>query len=261
MGQSSKVFIRIFRSIGILLSFLIVSVNIVGCSSSPKQKIEATVVEKLPTILGPADSYKAKAYGTSIKLAKGKLSGLEISGINVKLKTGVTLARLDVCMKDILFDRNKQTIKSIGSAEFSAVISETELNRIARARYAIIPDLLLDLEPKSLTICARPEIYNVGIGIRAEVGLAIRNNSLIALDLKSFKVGSISAPHFAIDWLSKHIDIVFDSRDLGFDVNIKSLEIQKDGLVLFGDIDVMKMINEGEIQFDNRKTDAVDADK
>ena len=228
----------------IVLAALIAAVVVclAGCGNMAKDKVEKSVAESLPTMIGPAKSYNVDAYGSTLRMMKGKLEGLDITGQDVQLKSGVTLSRLFVQVRDIRFDPNTREVHSVGSTAYSATLSEAELNRYLKKRYPNVPDLKLELRKDAVRITTRPGVSVLRTTVQADSGLLIQEERRLILDLKSLKVGPVGAPEFVRNYIESEIGTIFDAKDLGFDATIKSVSVQPNGLVLNGTLDLMELL-------------------
>lgn len=231
------------------LAIITLVITFAGCGGNPvREKIESSVSRSMPDIIGPADSYSSRVYGSTFRLIKGKLDGLDITGKNVKLASGITVSRLDVKIRDMVVDTDTKEIKQAGSTEYTAVLSQAELSKYVLKRYPDVPGLKLDLRKSLMNISAKPEVSVVKVGVQADVALEVRKEHILALDLKKLKVAGISAPGFAVNYIGSKIDTIFDTNDLGFEAKVKSAVVSPGALTLNGSLDLMKVIEKKKSQ-------------
>ncbi len=100
-----------------------------GCGGGIKRKVESGIAKSLQQRLGPAKTYSVKVAGSTMSIVSGKIDAVEISGEDVRLAKGITVARLDVNLRDLVVDTGTQEIRKCRSATYSAAVSERELNR------------------------------------------------------------------------------------------------------------------------------------
>lgn len=223
-----------------LTALILLLAVLTGCGGVVKDKVSSGIEESLPEIIGPAKSYQVRTYGPPLRVMKGKIDGVDIVGTDVRLPSGVTVSRLDVKIRDLVVDPDTKEIKSVGSTEYVATLSEAELNRYLKQQYPDVPELNIKLKDKVIGVYAKPGLSVLKVGVQADVGLLVRRQTQIALDLKTLKVAGINTPGVAREYIESKIDTIFDAKALGFDARIKSASVSKNGLTLAGNLDLMK---------------------
>lgn len=230
------------RKCFILLLMVAISV-VAGCVGKPvRDKIESSVEQSLPDIIGPAQSYSVEVYGPPLRAMKGKLDGVDITGREVKLPAGITVSRRSVQIRDLTVDPDTRQIQRVGSTRYEATLSEAEVNRNIKQRYPDIPGLNVGLNKGFLTVTAKPGISGIRATIEADSGVQVRDKRILELDLRDIRAVGISAPGFARNFINERIPSIFDVKDLGFDATVESVKIEPQGLTLSGDLDLMKML-------------------
>ena len=229
----------------IALVFVGLLAGVAGCGgNSVRHRVERSVEQSLPGIIGPAQSYSVQADGSTMGMMNGKLRGLDIIGIGVQLPSGINITRLNAKVTDITFDPGTKKIKSVGAAEYSASLSDAELTRYLRGKYPSVPGLSVAMNSGLINISAKPGVSIVKLPIRADAGLVIRDERKLALSLLQFEIAGINAPNFAVDYLESKMDVIFDANDLGFNAKIKSVVIGPGTLTLNGTLDLMKVLEQ-----------------
>lgn len=230
-----------FRRAVVLILVIVIAAVIAGCDGNPvREQVESSVAKAMPDVIGPAKSYQVRAYGPTLRLMKGKLDGLDITGTDVKLPSGITVSKLDVKIRDMVVDTDTKEIKRADSTEYSAVLTQAELFKHLKKRYPDVPGLGLQLKKGVMNISAKPGVSIAKVGVQADASLKVRDEHILALDLKKLKVAGIGAPQMAVNYLQSKIDTVFDTNDLGFEAKIKSAVITPGALTLNGSMDLMK---------------------
>jgi len=214
-----------------------------GCGGGGiRRKVESGIAKSLQQRLGPAKAYSVKASGSTMSILGGKLDAVEISGEEVRLAKGITVARLDVSIKDLTVDTDTQAIKRCKSTTYSAAVSEAELERYLVKRYPDIPGLTITLLRDQARVEATPGVAGVMVSIVAEAALGVRDGQRLVLDLKKINVGWLPTPGFAREFIEGRINPVFDAADLGFDARIDSVRIEPGFAVLAGTLDLVKAL-------------------
>lgn len=215
------------------------AVEMVGCGSSiVKGKVESAVRARLPEIIGPAQSYSVRAYGPALRMMRGKLDGLDITGTDVRLEGRVTIARLDVQIRGIQINTDTREIERADSTVYEATIAEAELSRYVAAKYPSIPSLRIVLVDGTISVLAKPGVSVVRVAVQGDADLQIRDQRVLALDVRKLRVAGINAPGFARSFLNSRLGVIFDTRDLGFDATIASVQIRSGSLTIAGSLDL-----------------------
>ena len=218
--------------------------TLAGCGNEIRGNIERGIAEALPEKIGPAKSYSVKVSGSTLAMLSGKLSGVDISGEEVRTSKGVTVARLNVSIKDLLVDTGTHVIKKCGSAGYSASIAQEELQRYLIKTYPDIPDLNVSLMSGYARVLASPALAGVKVNIAAEAKLDIREGRKLALNLTKIDVAGLPTPGFAREYIERKINPVFDIADLGFDARLDSVRIDPGSITLAGTLDLLKAMGE-----------------
>lgn len=226
----------------LLLFFTLAVFAFAGCGGNPvREKVEKTVQKNLPDMVGPAKSYTVRAYGPTMHMVNGRLDGMDITGIDVHLPSGITLAKLDVKIRDIAYNIHKSKLERAANTEFSATLSEYELNRYLVKNYPAIPGLKVSLKNGEIGIESAAGISAFKVGANAGADLEVRENRILALNFKKLKFAGLNAPEFAKNFLSSKLDTIFDAKDIGPGATLSSTSIENGKLVLNGTLDLVKM--------------------
>ena len=228
----------------LLASTLIFAVVLTaGCRGNPvKKRVQASVRERLPELIGPADSYDVRAYGSTVRVLKGKLDGLDITGKNIRLDGGLTLAQLDVEIRDLAIDPDTRQIKRVGPSQYVAVIDEETLTRYLRKKYPRIKGLNAVLSDGTISMSALPTVSVVKLDLRGDADLIISEGRTLELKVREIGVGRLNAPRIACEYITSKLGPIFDVRDLGFDATIRAVTINDGALTLTGGLKLMSLV-------------------
>jgi len=234
---------RVGRASVLFTVYCLLFTSLAGCGGGGiRRKVESGIAKALQQRLGPAKAYSVKVTGSTMSILGGKLDGVDISGEDVRLAKGITVARLDVSIKDLAVDTSTQAIKRCKSTTYSAAVSEDELERYVVKRYPDIPGLTLALLKDQARVTASPGVAGVTVSIVAEAALGVRGGRQLVLDLKNINVEWLPTPGFAREYIEGRVNPVFDAADLGFDARIDSVSIAPGFVTLTGTLDLVKAL-------------------
>lgn len=229
------------RAIAGLLLVLIMLV-MCGCGGRARRKVEEGIAKSLPDIIGPARSYHVTVTGSLFGMMRGNLREIKITGREVEIKNALILSRLDVTLTNVEFDPDTRVVKKVDSTDFSATMSEEDLNVYLAKTYPNIPDLGASLRDCLIVVSAAPSLSAAKVHIRAEATLNVLAERRLVMDLKKITAGGLPAPWFARNYIEKKLNPVFDAADLGFDARIASVRLHRGSMTLTGQLNLMKAI-------------------
>ena len=216
----------------------LLAIVLCGCGGGVRRKIENGIARAMPEKIGRAKSYTVKVSGSTPAMIRGRMSGVEITGEEVRLAKGFTVARLDVSLKDLVVDTHTQEIKRCASAGYSATVSEGELGRYLAKRYRDIPGLEVTLARDCAHVVANPGLAGVTVTVSADAALKVIKGRKLALEIIRIDVAGLPTPGFAREFIEGRINPIFDAADLGFDAKIDSVRIDPGSLTITGTLDV-----------------------
>ncbi len=229
---------------GLVLSVALIILG-AGCGgTSIRHKIEAQIAKSLQGRLGPAKSYSVSLRGSTLSIVRGNIKEIRVAAEEVSLPEGITLDKLDVVLENVRVDLASRTIKRCAQAQYTARISEDELEAYFRKRYPDIPELRMHLANHELRIETSPRPAGIRIPIIAYASLKTKNGTQVVLDLKRIDVGPIPTPGFAREFLETRFNPVFEASDIGFDAQISEVRTENNFLVLTGTFDPTTVLND-----------------
>lgn len=209
-----------------------------GCGRAERHA-ENKIAEALQRRLGPAKSYDVNITGSPMRLLKGKMERLDIVGKDVDLEKGIKLASLNVTIHDLVFDTNTQEIKDAGSTVFAATIAQNELTKYLHKNYPDVPDLKISLHDGYIDVSAKPTLAGIGVNVKTEASILVKDHHLLILDLKKASAAGVPAPEFARNYIETKVNPIFDSKDLGFNATVNSLNLAHGSISISGNLDLV----------------------
>jgi hypothetical protein len=222
----------------LLIAISLVTALCAGCGRAERHA-ENKIAEALQQRLGPAKSYNVNITGSPMRLLKGKMERLDIVGKDVNLEKGIMLASLNVTVHDLVFDTKTQEIKYASKTSFSATIAQDELTKYLHKNYSDVPELKISLRDGYIDVSARPTVAGVGVNVKTEADLLMKDHHLLILDLKKISAAGVPAPEFARNYIETKVNPVFDSKDLGFNATVNALEIAHGSISISGNLDLV----------------------
>lgn len=225
----------------LLISAMIIGTACLTPGTALRSMIGKAVANKMPEIIGQADSYTADVNGDIVDIALGKLEKVDIHGKGVKMANGMVVNRLDISLTDVHFKLD-QTITKVKSTNFKAQVIEDDLNNwLATAR----PDLRnahITLNSDKLTVTAKPKVMLLRTPVKAEGALQIVDQTKLYMALDKFSTRGIKVPGMVRGHIEHDINPVFDTEQLGIGAKLKSVRILNGAITITGTADANKVI-------------------
>lgn len=190
-----------------------------------RDKIQESVIKRLQSKIGTAQSYEVEVSGSLINMIQGKLPELNIHGNKVLLRNGVTLESLQVRLQEIKFDLRKASISAIDKAVFEASLSQDELNGYVKKAHPDIPDINIDIKDGYLTMTARPVMLRYSTLVNAQGTLEIAEESTLVINLDKVQAAGRTASESSRLYLESAVNPVFDAKDISFHPKLTSVTL------------------------------------
>ncbi|MGQ9454288.1 MAG: LmeA family phospholipid-binding protein [Armatimonadota bacterium] len=225
-----------------LLAILIVCGS--GCGSRTiKHKIESEIAKSVQKTLGQTKSCRVELTGSVLSIARGNIKEMKIYAEDLHLKNGITLAQLEVSLKDLQVDTNSHIMKRCAEARYKACVTSKEVQNYLLKRYPNIPGLAIEPLEGKLYIKVTPSVAGISIPIEAIALPKARHGTEVAVDFQKIDVAWVPTPGFAREYLEKRLNPILKATDLGFDAQIEQVFIDGEVLVLTGIFDPSQVLD------------------
>ena len=200
-------------------------------------KIEDGLEERLPSIIGPAESYEVEVSGRALKMIDGRLAKILIHGRNVKLQ-GFPVDDLEVEMRGVVFDKEKSQLESAEQTLFTAIVGEKTLVNYIRRNQPDIKDLRLKLANGAMTVQTRPRALGLSAPVSLTGKLRLRPGNKVDMDTDTMSVAGLNVPGRVIDFIMNRVNPVLDLSLGNFPAVITKVTIQPGAIKVEGTADL-----------------------
>lgn len=218
-----------------------------GCGRTINRVAEEKIRDVLPSVIGPAKSYKVQIVNSDLRTLQGKVSTVFIEGTDVILPSGLLLDKLNVQLKDVVVDTGRKKIKSIRSTSFDLSVSEANLDEFMAGESPVgeeIQNIRIHFKPKNVVTVT---------GARVTIGLAIpftmtgpvkvAGAQKIELDPEHLVVSGLPIGGVPLQFIKKRIESSADLSNLGVPMTLSKIETQASLMRLYGTIDAKTLID------------------
>lgn len=214
-----------------LLVMILMALILSGCTGDMVTgRVEDSVRDRLPDLIGPAKSYEVQVSGSSWRMMKGKIAEVRIHGKEVWIMPDLCVDDLNVCMKDVVADRKDSTVKSVGKIEFTAATSETALNKYLDKR---AEEQSVRLLSGKALVTARPKVLGITTKV-AFTGYLKANGRELNLVVTDLDVAGVGTPRLAAKCLEDYINPVLTLKADWIVPKIGTVKIEPGQLVISG---------------------------
>ena len=195
--------------LALLLPAVLCAVLLTGCDPI-KSRIEHEIVKAVSERFAPADSYKCRISGKLTDWLKGKVSRVELTGINVRYE-GVTYSKLNVAVTNVVYNPVKKKITSCDTGTFTATISEKEVNALADGKLTALDTSEITIGKDSLTVSGKKKMLAVTVKASAEGNVSVKRGCELWFDTQKIDISgmSVKLPGWTKDRISKMINPVY----------------------------------------------------
>ena len=201
-------------------------------------KIESRVERRLPSLLGPADSYEVSVSGRTAEMISGRLSELTIHGKNVQLQPDLNVDDLLVEMRGVRFDTDKNRLSSVDETVFEALLSEKCLTRFIAKRQPDLKELRIELKRGKATVRTRPSLLGLSAGIALTGDLEVAAANKISFIPDRMSVAGLPVPEMALNFVSERINPIMDMSLARFPAEIHDLTVMTGRIRVRGTADL-----------------------
>lgn len=114
--------------------------------------------------------------------------------------------------------------------------SEDEVTRIAESSIEDVPIRDVQLEPDRMVVGLAARFLGLNVPVAVEGGLSLRQNELV-FEPQGVEAFGVPIPERISDRLVSQTDFAYPLDDLPYDVRINEVRVEKDRMLLSGDIE------------------------
>ncbi|MBI2264976.1 MAG: hypothetical protein HYU64_07370 [Armatimonadetes bacterium] len=237
---------------------LLALIRFSGCGQIARSTASEKIREKLPDLIGPADSYQVTLDSGVQDMLKGRAEKIQIIGKRVRPKSSPIVDFLQVDLSRIEVDLPRKSLKSLEKCTFQAQFLERDLNDYLveyQREHPLkgdqgrssgsheISEARLSLGDRELSLRASFKTPILGmIPVQAPIGLAgsieVKDKVLLYFVPRSMDVAGVSLPKPLAEALLAKINPVADLSKLSVPTRVSKIEIRPGLLWVEGEADL-----------------------
>lgn len=215
-----------------------------GCADGiARGKAEREIAKMLPEILGPAESYSVKVDGKATEMLKGKVRGVQVTGVRVQPEGLPCLDRLEADVRDVVVDTKNHAILSAGKTAWSGWLDNAEITRLLNGRIPLLEEIQVSVLPGYVVASGKATYLGVTTSGSVRARPSVRKGSEIWMTPTRFeflKLGT-GVPAWAGQKVADIVNPVYTVPAAKYGISLTGIAAEKDRLRLDGDMDLIRM--------------------
>ncbi len=196
--------------------------------------IEKMIEEKLPSVIGPARSYRLKFVETSLlDLAGGRINKLTLEARDYSFPDAPMVEYFLVEMKDLRFDL--EAIRTVRHTAFRMTVGEDDLNRYLKEKNLIDPVPTVSIRRGELGVSMNREFLGVNVGALLRGRLEVLEDREVLFRPSGLEVAGIGMPAMVANLLVERINPLLDLKKMNLPVRAISMEEADRRLIIKGE--------------------------
>ncbi|MFH0802898.1 MAG: DUF2993 domain-containing protein [bacterium] len=214
----------------LLLAFLMTA----SVDSFVEGGIEKLLEEKLPSVIGPAKSYRLKFADTSLlDLAGGRINKLTIEARDYSLPDAPLIEYFLVEMSGMRFDL--EAIRAVQKTTFRMMVGEDALNDYLKKKNIIDPVPVLSIRRGELGVSMRKEFLGIKIGAVLRGNLQVVEDHEVLFRPSGLEVAGIGIPKPIAQMLVDRVNPLVDLKKMNLPVKSITIEEAEHRFIIKGE--------------------------
>ena len=223
----------------VLTAVAVFALLLSGCGKGLiTRKIESGIRDRLPGIIGPAESYEVKASGKTTRMMSGQVSRLELRGKGVRPVGDLYVDDLIVRMRNTTFDVGKGELLSVEETTFEATLLEKSVTQYVARSHPELQDLKIEMADGKALVKVKSSILGLGAEAVLAGRLEIASGSKLNFVPDHMSVAGLPVPNALVGVVSRRINPALDLSNLEFPVVLKNVVILRGAVRVEGTADL-----------------------
>jgi len=239
---------RVARAV-VVLAVASLPLLLSGCiKESVTRKIESGVRSRLPSMIGPAESYEVKASGQTVKMMSGQVSQLELRGRGVRPLGELYIDDLVVRMRNVKFDVDKSELQSVEESAFEATLLEKSVTQYVAKSHPDLQDLKVEMADGKATVRAKSSLLGISAEMVFTGRLEIASQSKLNFMPDQMSVAGLPMPDALVGLFAERVNPVLDLSTFRFPIALSGVTILPGAVRIEGTADLThtsKTVNQG----------------
>jgi len=210
-----------------------------GCGFVSPQRTAANAIrDRLPSMIGPAQSYDVSVAGGAFALSRGHASEVRIHGVGVQINPTLTLDDVFIDSHDLNFDRSTHKLTHADDTTATVSIGAQNLSNYLHARHPNWSDLQLAFSNQDIQAQLPLNILDqtAQVNVLGQFVPSPDNPSDLDLHVDSASVASVPVPISLVNYALKRVNPIVSLHSLRYPVQVQSAKVANGLLTIQGNI-------------------------
>ncbi len=226
----------ICRRLGWCLALLGALAGLAGCNTGmAEREAERRLRQRLPELIGPADSYRVNMRSSSdLAVMGGRLREITIEGKGVRIADEWLVDNLLVVLEKVDVDVKRQALRSVGGARFQVTLLPGTIQRYLDIDPGNLRDIRVRLNEGSLSVSGKYRMLSVWAPLLVSGTLTLQDKQRIGFESSRASAAGIPIPAGIRERLEKRLNPILDVSGTALPIDLTSVTIRPEGITVSG---------------------------
>lgn len=207
-----------------------------GCNTGVAERnAEKRVRERLPQIIGPAESYEVQIRaGSDLSVVRGRLREVRIEGRRVRVGGQWPVDELLVVLERVRVNLEREALDEVGAARFQATIRPATLASYLEQDQENLRDVQVRLGHGRVTVTGRYLLLRVWTPFQVSGALELLDAHQLGFRPSRASAAGIPVPERIIRYLEERLNPVLDVSRALLPMELTAVLVRPDGVVVTG---------------------------
>lgn len=217
------------------LLLALLAAGLAGCNTGIAEgEAEHRIRQRLPQIIGPAESYTVRVRaGSDLSAIQGNLREVTIEGKRVRIGNQWPVDELSVVLQKVRFDVHHEVLKEVGAARFQVAIRPATV-----VRYLDDPKNLrnvnVQLDENKITLLGDYKVLRLWAPFKVSGDLVLQDKEKIGFRASKASAVGIPVPEFIIHYLEGKLNPILDVGDIEMPLDLTDVQVHPTGIIVSG---------------------------
>ena len=221
------------RHTGWLVSTLIACAGVTSCASYTDQRAQTALLQALPRLVGPADSYTATVQGASSDGTR--IEQVQATGVRVRRPNLPAFERIELRLSGVVVDATAKRVTAVGDARLSLRLKVDDVAAYLGASEWIDRPAVRLSAPDKIFISGRLKIAGIALGASSAADLEGRlqaRDTQLRLGVEALSWRGQTAPALVRALVEQAINPILNVSQYAVPTRIDSAVVEGDAIVI-----------------------------
>jgi hypothetical protein len=204
--------------------------------------LQKLLADEFARRVATADRWEVKLSPAGSDLAAGKISGIQVRGINVRTPDGLLIPEVTLSVQNLQVSLENGSFTASAGSRFTARLGAEAVTHFLQQRGAEdFKDIRVALRDGRMEVSATAEKFRVAVPLEVIGAPRLRRNA-VDFQADRVSVARLRLPRVVVRELERRVNPVVDLRSLKIPVELKRVSIDGDQLFVEASLDLSKSV-------------------